>query len=60
MRVIDRDTYEFYGINPAEAITEPYDWSESWEDFEIRQAFEAGDIDRVHQLLSLKGTNDFM
>jgi hypothetical protein len=59
MNVNDREIHGYYAA-PDEIYTEPYDLSESWEDFEIRQAFEAGDIDRVHQLLSLKGTNDFM
>lgn len=58
MNVNDREIHGYYAA-PDEIYTQD-DWSESWEDFEIRQAFEAGDIDRVHQLLSLKGSNDFM
>ena len=59
MNFNDREIHGYYSA-PDEIFTEIYDLSESWEDFEIRQAFEDGDIDRANQLLSLKGSNDFM
>ena len=33
---------------------------EAHEDFEIRQALESGDLQRVKTLLDLKGSNDYM
>ena len=41
-------------------IDDVIDLYESYEDFEIRQALESGDLQRVNTLLDLKGSNDYM
>ena len=60
----DTNVFDDLGNWVAEPVT-PYDLVyledyESHEDFEIRQALESGDLQRVKTLLDLKGSNDYM
>ena len=58
----DANLFDDLGNWIAEPLTtdDVIDVYESHEDFEIRQALESGDLQRVKTLLDLKGSNDYM
>ena len=64
LELFDNDTnlFDDLGNWVAEPLTthDVIDLYESHEDFEIRQALESGDLQRVKTLLDLKGSNDYM
>lgn len=64
LELFDNDTnlFDDLGCWVAEPLTtdDVIDLYESHEDFEIRQALESGDLQRVKTLLDLKGSNDYM